>query len=791
MAITKIILQQMVTMDQNSITASKYPKYTVVLGNTISSITAGELTSAIESSKASAAAAKTSKTNAKQSELNAKNSENEAEISATSSQQSATQSASSATASADSAKAAKTSETNAKTSETNAKASEIAAKTSETNAKSSETKAKTSKTNAKTSETNAAASAAAAKISETNAKTSETRAAKSAASAADSKGFRDEAETFSTQAATSASAAKTSETKAKTSETNAKASVTKAKASETNAASSATSASQSVTTIQGLKSDVEQLKSDTQAIKNSAVTETTAIKADVAQLKTDTQGIKNSAITETTTLKNQAATSATNAANSAAEAGRQATAAANSANTAKTEADRSKTEADRSEAAANSAPDIQPLPDVWIPFNDSLDMITGFAPGYKKITVGDEEITLPSDKIVSFTRASTATYINKSGVLTVAGIDEPRFEKDGLLIEGQRTNYHLNSLTPSKWGATTSVTITESGVDEFGFTYGRFQVTDEKIGTNTAMNITAVSGGRGVDVTGTEKYVTTSCRVKSDSANIQCRIRFERYDGSAHFYLADAYLNITDMSIRKTGGGAARITARAEKESNGWIYFEVTYQSEAIDNMVGSRIQIAPPVSPGTYSGGEYLQVATPQVEGGACASSFIITEATPVTRASDMVTLPIKNNLYNLPFTVLVEAHKNWSITPNAAPRVFDTSGHQTGAATILAFGSAEGDNDGFPYCDIGKSNRRVYENAKLKKMIMGMRVKSDYNTCCVSNARISSETKTEWRYIQSTATIRIGGQTTTGKRHLFGHVRNFRIWHKELTDRQMKEYV
>ncbi|WWD13555.1 tail protein [Escherichia phage vB_Eco_mar004NP2] len=681
---TKIIVQQILNIDDTKATASKFPRYTVTLGNSISSITANELVSSIEA---------------------------------------------------------------------------------------------------------AAKSAAAAKISETNAKISETNAA---ASAANSKGFRDEAETFARQAATSASAAKVSETNAKASETKAKASETKAKASENNAASSATSASQSVTTIQGLKSDVEQLKSDTQAIKNSAVTETTAIKADVAQLKTDTQGIKNSAITETTTLKNQAANSATSAANSATEAGKQATNAANSANTAKTEADRSKTEADRSEAAANSTPDIQPLPDVWIPFNDSLDMITGFAPDYKKkITVGDEEITLPSDKIVSFTRASTATYINKSGVLTVAGINEPRFEKDGLLIEGQRTNYHLNSLTPSKWEATTSVTITESGVDEFGFTYGRFQIKDEKIGTNTAMNIAAISGGRGVDVTGTEKYVTTSCRVKSDSANIQCRIRFERYDGSAYFYLADAYLNITDMSIRKTEVGAARITARAEKESNGWIYFEVTYQSEAIDNMVSSQIQIAPPVSPGTYSGGEYLQVATPQVEGGACASSFIITEETPVTRASDMVTLPIKNNLYNLPFTVLVEAHKNWSITPSAAPRVFDTRGHQTEAAIILAFGSAEGDNDGFPYCDIGKSNRRVYENAKLKKMIMGMRVKSDYNTCCVSNARISSETKTEWRYIQSTATIRIGGQTTRGERHLFGHVRNFRIWHKELTDRQMKEYV
>ena len=211
MAITKIILQQMVTMDQNSVTASKYPKYTIVLGNSISSITAGELTSAIESSKASAAAAKQSEINAKQSELNAKDSENEAEISAASSQQSATQSASSATASANSAKAAKTSETNAK-------ASETAAKTSETNAKASETAAKTSETNANSSKTAAAASASAAKTSETNA----------AASASAAKTSETNANSSKTAAANSASAAKTSETNAKTSETNAAASATKA-----------------------------------------------------------------------------------------------------------------------------------------------------------------------------------------------------------------------------------------------------------------------------------------------------------------------------------------------------------------------------------------------------------------------------------------------------------------------------------------------------------------------------------------------------------------------------------
>ncbi len=433
---------------------------------------------------------------------------------------------------------------------------------------------------------------------------------------------------------------------------------------------------------------------------------------------------------------------------------------------------------------------IQPLPDVWIPFNDSLDMITGFAPGYKSITVGDDVITLPSEKVVSFTRASTATYINKSGVLTEAAIDEPRFERDGLLIEGQRTNLLLNSTNPSKWNKSSNLELTEISTDSFNFTYGRFTVKDTLIDQTSTINIVTVSGSKGFDVTGDEKYVTISCRVRSDVENIRCRLRFENYDGSTYTFLGDAYLNLSTLVIDKTGGAANRIIAKAVKdEATGWIFYQATINALDTESMIGAMVQYAPVKGSGTASG-DYLDIATPQVEGGSSASSFIVTDTTASTRASDIVTVPIKNNLYNLPFTVLCEVHKNWYKTPNAAPRVFDTGGHQTGAAIILGFGSSA-DYDGFPYCDIGGTNRRVNENASLEKMVMGMRVKSDQSTCSVSNGRISSETKTTWSYIQNSATIRIGGQTTAGLRHLFGHVKNLRIWHKALTDQQMAEVI
>ncbi|EIF8778025.1 phage tail protein [Escherichia coli] len=514
------------------------------------------------------------------------------------------------------------------------------------------------------------------------------------------------------------------------------------------------------------------------------------------------------------TSENNAKTSATNAENSkkgADTAKAAAESARDAANTAKTGAETARKGAETARDAANAAKTgaesardqaeeyakqaeepykdlLQPLPDVWIPFNDSLDMITGFSPSYKKIVIGDDEITMPGDKIVKFKRASTATYINKSGILTVAAIDEPRFERDGLLIEGQRTNNFINSNSPNKWNRNVNrLDVSADSTDEFGITSAKFTYKESQ----DTGPITAISTGtsRVVDVANGE-YGTISIRARIGeeySSPVRLRLRFSKLspDGQENIFIADVMLDLVTLDV--TGG--VNLTYDVKQESGGWVLFQGTYRAPE-DIKMYARVEMIARAGQ-DITAGQFMTIATAQVENGSSASSLVITDGTPATRASDMVTLPIKNNLYNLPFTVLVEAHKNWSITPNAAPRVFDTVGHQTGAAIILAFGSAGGDNDGFPYCDIGNSNRRVYENAKLKKMIMGMRVKSDYNNCCVSNARISSETKTEWRYIRSTATIRIGGQTSTGERHLFGHVRNFRIWHKALTDHQLGEIV
>ncbi len=602
-------------------------------------------------------------------------------------------------------------------------------------AKKSEKAAASSKNAAKTSETNAANSAQAAAASQTASANSATAAKKSETNA------------------------KNSETAAKTSETNAKSSQTAAKTSETNAKASETAAKSS---------------QDAAAQSESAAASSASAAAASATASANSQ--------------KAAKTSETNAKVSE-------TAAANSAKASAASQTAAKASEDAAREYANQTAEpyryvLQPLPDVWIPFNDSLDMITGYSPGYKKVKIGDNVVQVASDKQVNFSRASTATYINKSGELKTAEINEPRFECDGLLIEGQRTNFFQNSTDPSKWNKSTSLDVTETGTDSFGFNYGRFVVQDSIVGTSKAHTIIGLySSTGGVDTSGDEKHVTISCRVKSEVDNIAVRILFEHYDGEVRTSIGAANLNLTTRIISKTGQ-TSRVTARSVKDdATGWIFFEATLKADTTENTVGGFVQYSPDTGQMVASG-DYLDVTTPQIEAGTGASSFIVTGTAPATRASDMVTVPIKNNLYNLPFTVLCEVHKNWYKTPNVAPRVFDTGGHQTGAGIVMGFGSSGG-YDGFPYCDIGGSDRRINENAGLEKMLIGMRVKSERSTCVVSNGKLSSETKTKWEYIRSTATIRIGGQTTAGLRHLFGHVRNFRLWHKELTDAQLGEVV
>ncbi len=562
------------------------------------------------------------------------------------------------------------------------------------------------------------------------------------------------------EAARNAEAASQSAAAAKKSETAAASSRNAAKTSETNAGNSAKAAASSKTAAQNAATAAE--RSET----NARASEEASADSEEASRRNAESAAENAGV---------ATTKAREAAADATKAGQKKDEALSAATRAEKAADRAEAAAEvTAEPCANIVP---PLPDVWIPFNDSLDMITGFSPSYKKIVIGDDEITMPGDKIVKFKRASTATYINKSGQLKLAEVDEPRFERDGLLIEGQRTNYLRNSNKPDSWTVHSALNKT-FGTDKQGFNYATVTPTESIVGTTGGYTVHGVVAADRFPLASGECF-TFSCRVKG--AKARCRLRVSVIIGGTDTFSADSYLDL-DTRIATVSGNTSLITAKAEQQGE-WTYYEATYTANTDIDTVNCAFYMTNKISNETFYDDSTLTMTTPQIELGNTASSFIVTTM-PTTRASDVVTIPSQNNLSTRPFTVLCEVSRNWSTPPNVAPRIFDVGGHSIDD-NYLSLGFVA---TGKISANVGMVQPQIASDGE--RFIVGVRAKSDLSVNAICNGNYTTNLNGKIFGVTATS-YRFGGQTAAGTRHLFGHIRNFRVWFKELNDRQIKEAV
>lgn len=592
-----------------------------------------------------------------------------------------------------------------------------------------------------------------------------------------------------TDARNSKAAAASSASQALTYKNDSKTNADAAKQAQSSAAGSANTASQAVTTIQGLKSDVEQLKVDTQGIKDSAVSETQAIKNSAV---TETQAIKDDAVSETTALKDAAAASATQASNSATEAGQQASNAGTSATAAKNDADRAKAEADRAEVAANRAPDLQPFPDVWIPFNDSLDMLAGYSPGYKKITVGEDVITMPSDKVVNFSRASNATYINKHGEFCIANIDEPRFEKQGLLIEGQRTNYITYSNDPASLNSDKHRSDVTYGIDKYGFTYSTATANENGQGDTPTLFYCEYNNNIYCEQ---NEYATLSIRVKASNISIIPQF-YALGEDNALILVARSIVSCDTGEVTYTLEARGTITHRTIKEDNGWLKVEIICKFSDISGAMIGSINYARGSNGDVVQVGDTIAFCTPQFEKGFCASSFIITGGTPATRVVDYVTIPARNNFSGTNISFLAEVSVNWDSfqLDNTYPMIIDNNQYFVkGKAFVAEFEPISSTPYAYAVSEDGSTilSRGYTFEKQSSPHVFGFIFSGNGDvTSFVNGNKGGTSHGSTWKGTDSDSLVEIGGRPSDSTK-LYGHIRNLRIWNRVLTDSQMREKV
>ncbi|MDQ2127308.1 hypothetical protein R4I72_02430 [Leclercia adecarboxylata] len=476
------------------------------------------------------------------------------------------------------------------------------------------------------------------------------------------------------------------------------------------------------------------------------------------------------------TSETNANSSKTAAASSASAAKTSETNAKTSETNAKTSETNAKTSENNAAASASSAAtslaaaqlltsvpyEDAPYPDVWAPLSDDLRLLAGFAP-YDTLTISGKVLELPS-KSMTFVRSTSATYIDKSGMLQTASINEPRFEKEGLLMEGQSTNYLPNTELPLAWNSAAGLTK-EAIVD------GTTQAITLK-GTTTALsNNILLINSPGIAGAAGEAF-TLSARFKSNTARV--RFRFT-VDG---VLTGDAYFDAATGAL--SGVVTGPVTYTTVTGSDGYSYVSVTLTLSSAGSVSGNI----------WFNGstdipiGSVINIQTVQFEKNPVATSYIPTvSGATVTRAADNATLQASGNCGFRLTGDLIQRTVSFELTVNGG-------GLTTGSLDVLeTYGAA-------------------YDKV-LRLSIAGSYALATYRSGTLSAIPGSYPfyRKTVAQTLDGNAVaLYFDGKSTrrdaapysptsaaqylklSSNSAVVYHIRNLRIWHRVLTDNQIK---
>jgi hypothetical protein len=199
--------------------------------------------------------------------------------------------------------------------------------------------------------------------------------------------------------------------------------------------------------------------------------------------------------------------------------------------------------------------------------------------------------------LVTFTRASSGTFVGSDGVLQTAATDVPRFDHNpttgeslGLLVEEQRSNLllHNRTLTDAAWTAT-NVTAAKDQVGIDGVSSGASSITATDANGTILQAVTSASAAR-----------ATSAYVK-----------------------------------RITGTGTIEMT-----QNGGTTWTAVTVTSEYTRVTISSATVTNPSVGFRIVTNGDAIAVDYVQLETGAFSTSAIETTTATVTRSADVASI-------------------------------------------------------------------------------------------------------------------------------------------------------
>jgi len=260
--------------------------------------------------------------------------------------------------------------------------------------------------------------------------------------------------------------------------------------------------------------------------------------------------------------------------------------------------------------------------------------------------------------IITFTRASTATFFDSAGVLTSAAIDAPRFDYNpstlaaqGLLIEEARTNLLLQSADfTTTWGQS-NVTITaNTTASPDGGTNGDTLLINSAGGATNQTSQTFTAGST----------ITITMFAKKNASNF---LRVEAGN------LVNCWFNL-DTGVTGTnsaGSGNVLFSAKSiQAISGGWYRCVLTVTTSTITTL--GVLLFATNTDNNTSSLNSSIFLWGAQLEAGAFPTSYIPTTTTALTRAADVASVNTLSPWYNSVAGTILNEVMLYALPPTGA---------------------------------------------------------------------------------------------------------------------------
>ena len=368
--------------------------------------------------------------------------------------------------------------------------------------------------------------------------------------------------------------------------------------------------------------------------------------------------------------------------------------------------------------------------------------------------------------VVTFTRSTTATYIDRYGVLKTAAVDEPRFEKDGLLLEGTSTNLTLYSEDSTNW-TIVGATLTANSI-----------VSPDNINTTGTLGVVTSDGDLGVV---SAKPYSTSGDVVGD--RYSCSVFVKKYNHSIITFNCYKSGQVeANVDFNFDTGLAYDNTVKVKKLANGWFRLEYTIEIEAgdeADNSINNRIWVSSRSADKVAGNGCYMMGW--QIEKLPFASSYIPTVDAAVTRAADDLIIPYNNNIdslysdktYSVDFTPLGRNSISNMVLFETFYYAYNLARINISETKVVIYSAAAAIVGG--NIDYSRKNNLTIEyteDSRLKVFsdgVKGNEVAFTYHTPTASNTDIHL------------------GSRINGTDRYYGHITNFKIFDFLLTDTEV----